>query len=127
MLAAFVAGCPRVVLKLRSPLLSCAAALRMTIGNVVLVKDDRELLQEQPRRCRGARRAEPKVWRHAPPQLSSTSTAMEGEDAIHDVFSSAGLWKESTLFADSDPYESTLFAPLQLDSKTTCIERVYQN
>jgi hypothetical protein len=52
-----------------------------------------------------------------PHRSSAPPTAMEGEDAIYDVFSSAGLWKESTLFADSDPYESTLFAPLQLDSK----------
>jgi hypothetical protein len=43
---------------------------------------------------------------------------MDGEAAVDDVFSSGQLWKQSTLFADSDAYESTLFAPLQLDSES---------
>jgi hypothetical protein len=42
---------------------------------------------------------------------------MDGDASVDDVFSSGQLWKQSTLFADSDPYESTLFAPLQLDSE----------
>lgn len=42
---------------------------------------------------------------------------MEDDDAVDNVFSSAGLWKESKLFAEGDARESTLFAPLQLDSE----------
>jgi hypothetical protein len=62
----------------------------------------------------------PKVWRHFSPtttHLNPTLTAMEDEDAIHDVFSGAGLWEESKLFAQPDTHESALFAPLQLDSE----------
>lgn len=50
-------------------------------------------------------------------QLPPTSTAMEDGDAMHDAFSSAGLWEESKLFAQADTHESALFAPLQLDSE----------
>jgi hypothetical protein len=36
---------------------------------------------------------------------------------VDDVFSSHRLWKQSELFVDPSIPESTLFAPLQLDSK----------
>lgn len=68
-------------------------------------------------------RSRGQLWRHAPPQLTAhsshlhTSTAMDGEALVDNVFSSGQLWRQSSLFADSDPYESTLFAPLQLDSE----------
>lgn len=42
---------------------------------------------------------------------------MEEEDAIHNAFSSSGLWKQSSFYQDPDTFESALFTPLQLDSK----------
>jgi hypothetical protein len=55
------------------------------------------------------------------------STAMDHGASAHDVFASDQLWKQSTLFADSDAYDSALFAPLQLDSESVAsfhLERV---
>lgn len=43
---------------------------------------------------------------------------MDADDPAHDVFSSDYLWKKSTLFQDAETYESSLFAPLELDSKS---------
>lgn len=45
--------------------------------------------------------------------------AGEGEPASH-VFGSDRLWQQPSLFgaAETEAYESTLFAPLQLDSKS---------
>lgn len=48
---------------------------------------------------------------------STYTTAMEGEAPVDDVFSSSRLWKQSEMFADPSIHDSTLFAPLQLDSK----------
>lgn len=42
---------------------------------------------------------------------------MENADPLDDVFSSEGLWKQSTLFAEPQLDASSLFAPLQLDSE----------
>ena len=42
---------------------------------------------------------------------------MDDETSVDDVFSSGQLWKPSTLFNAPDALESTLFAPLQLDSE----------
>lgn len=42
---------------------------------------------------------------------------MDADALVDDVFSSERLWKRSELFADPAVHESTLFAPLQLDSK----------
>jgi hypothetical protein len=52
---------------------------------------------------------------------------MDNGASAHDVFASDQLWKQSTLFADSDAYNSALFAPLQLDSESVAsfhLERV---
>jgi hypothetical protein len=43
---------------------------------------------------------------------------MDEGDAVHNVFSSDRLWKQSSLYEDAETYESSLFAPLQLDSKS---------
>lgn len=40
------------------------------------------------------------------------------EDPDHDVISSDPLWKQSTLFQETDAFESSLFSPLQLDSQS---------
>jgi hypothetical protein len=49
--------------------------------------------------------------------LTSTPPAMDDDPSVHDVFSSGHLWRQSTLFDAPDAHESTLFAPLQLDSE----------
>lgn len=45
------------------------------------------------------------------------SATMDEGDGIHNVFSSDHLWEQSTLFEETDVYQSSLFAPLQLDSR----------
>lgn len=55
---------------------------------------------------------------------------MDDETSVHDVFSSSRLWRQSTLFDAPDAHESTLFAPLQLDSEfVACVlpQRVEPN
>jgi hypothetical protein len=47
---------------------------------------------------------------------------MDDETLAHDVFSSRGLWQRPTFFAEPD-VQSTLFAPLQLDSKSVASSR----
>ena len=42
----------------------------------------------------------------------------DDDDAIHDVFSSNHLWKGANLYEETERYESSLFAPLQLDSRS---------
>ena len=46
----------------------------------------------------------------------STSTAMDARDSIHNVFSTDRLWQQPSFFDDADSHESSLFAPLELDS-----------
>ncbi|KAH7371445.1 Spc98 family-domain-containing protein [Pyrenochaeta sp. MPI-SDFR-AT-0127] len=50
---------------------------------------------------------------------------MDDDDAIDDVFSSSRLWKQSTLFEETDVYESSLFAPLQLDIPSIKFDHPY--
>lgn len=58
-----------------------------------------------------------KLWRVIPLAAhNSVSTTMDEAGEAHNIFNSDQLWKQSSLFADPDSYESTLFAPLQLDS-----------
>ena len=45
----------------------------------------------------------------------STFAAMDARDSIHDVFSTEHLWRQPSFF-DDDSQESSLFAPLELDS-----------
>jgi hypothetical protein len=49
---------------------------------------------------------------------------MEDAAVVDNIFSSGQLWKQSTLFDDPDAYESNLFTPLQLDSKTVACLRL---
>jgi hypothetical protein len=60
-----------------------------------------------------------KVWRVMPLRThTSTCTAMEEGDPIHDVFSSDRLWQQPSFIDDDDDIQgSSFFAPLQLDSK----------
>jgi hypothetical protein len=41
---------------------------------------------------------------------------MDARDSIHNVFSTDRLWQQSSFFDDADSHESSLFAPLELDS-----------
>jgi hypothetical protein len=69
-------------------------------------------------RRKGPRRAEsPKPRRVIPLTIHySTSAAMDARDSIHDVFSTDHLWRQPSFFDDADAQESSLFAPLELDS-----------
>jgi hypothetical protein len=98
-----------------------------------LLGKSRFALQERLGKRKGPRRAElreslasyPTTTHDSPPR----PTVMEDEVSADDVFSSGHLWKQSTLFADPNAFDSTLFAPLQLDSKpVACFrpERVEQ-
>ncbi|KAH7084280.1 Spc98 family-domain-containing protein [Paraphoma chrysanthemicola] len=49
----------------------------------------------------------------------------EDDHAVHDVFSSSQLWKQSSLFADAEAYDSALFAPLQLDISSIKFDHPY--
>jgi hypothetical protein len=49
----------------------------------------------------------------------STSAAMDERDSIHDVFSTDHLWTQSSFFSDVDSQDSSLFAPLELDSASS--------
>ncbi|KAH7071983.1 Spc98 family-domain-containing protein [Paraphoma chrysanthemicola] len=49
----------------------------------------------------------------------------EDDHAVHDVFSSSQLWKQSSLFADAEAYDSALFAPLQLDISSIKFDNPY--
>ena len=40
---------------------------------------------------------------------------MDGDGQVDDVFATGRLWKSSSLFEDPATYESSLFAPIQLD------------
>ena len=68
--------------------------------------------------ARVARRAEsPKLWRVIPLTVHySIFAAMDARDSIHDVFSTDRLWQEPSFFDHADSQESSLFAPLELDS-----------
>ncbi|KAF2025642.1 hypothetical protein EK21DRAFT_75880 [Setomelanomma holmii] len=50
---------------------------------------------------------------------------MDEDEAVPHVFSSSQLWKQSSLFADSDAYNSTLFAPLHLDISSIKFDHPY--
>ncbi|KAF1945202.1 hypothetical protein EJ02DRAFT_442060 [Clathrospora elynae] len=50
---------------------------------------------------------------------------MDAEDPVHDVFRSDRLWQQPTLFTDPDAYESSLFAPLQLDVSSIKFDHPY--
>ncbi|KAF2821191.1 hypothetical protein CC86DRAFT_359909 [Ophiobolus disseminans] len=50
---------------------------------------------------------------------------MDDGDAIDDVFSIQGLWKQSIHFTDPEAHESTLFAPLQLDISSVKFDHPY--
>jgi hypothetical protein len=53
----------------------------------------------------------------SPPTLLDSAAAMNADDSIHNVFSSDRLWEQSSFFDPAEGQESSLFAPLQLDSK----------
>ncbi|KAF2193076.1 hypothetical protein K469DRAFT_652879 [Zopfia rhizophila CBS 207.26] len=50
---------------------------------------------------------------------------MDDDDFIHNVFTTDHLWKPSSFFEDSSAYESSLFAPLQLDVPSTKLDNPY--
>lgn len=50
-----------------------------------------------------------------PQRCGPLRSAMDGDDSIEDVFTSNNLWKASSFTDDPATYESSLFAPLQLD------------
>jgi hypothetical protein len=52
---------------------------------------------------------------------------MDEGDQIHDVFSTDHLWKQPSFFDDDDVQGSSLFAPLQLDSKSSRLLRKHVN
>lgn len=41
---------------------------------------------------------------------------MDGDDAAYNPFSSSHVWKQTANNEDAGTYESSLFAPLELDS-----------
>lgn len=51
---------------------------------------------------------------------------MDDDDLARDAFGTHDLWKPSSFFQDPTTYESSLFAPLQLDGKERvgCSSRV---
>lgn len=71
------------------------------------------------------RRAEPpEVWRVMPLIHPDTTrlrrrpaAAMDTGASMHDVFSSDRLWEQSSFFDLAELQDSSLFAPLQLDSE----------
>lgn len=61
--------------------------------------------------------------RHAPPSLLSTVRTMDVEDGAYNPFSSSHVWNQT---ADNDAlgtYESSLFTPLELDSRFRRVNR----
>ncbi|KAF2870553.1 Spc98 family-domain-containing protein [Massariosphaeria phaeospora] len=50
---------------------------------------------------------------------------MDDEDALYDAFTSRHLWKSSTFFDDPSGYDSSLFAPLQLDVPLIKLDHPY--
>ena len=47
---------------------------------------------------------------------------MDAGDSIHDVFGSDRLWEQSSFFDLSELQDSSLFAPLQLDSEPSRLQ-----
>jgi hypothetical protein len=45
-------------------------------------------------------------------------TAMDDDGAGHDAFATDALWTPSPFFQDPATYETSLFAPIQLDGKS---------
>jgi hypothetical protein len=58
---------------------------------------------------------------------TSTCTAMDPGDPIHDAFSSDRLWQQPSFFDEDDVQGSSLFAPLQLDSEPSRLVRKHVN